>query len=140
MRNHIVILATLVSAAAAAACTEPPTGPDQPGFHVGYKGDVPLGFIENNAECHIGKKGSRWPVAEQYEVKVYDAQLVTTTSGVLVLVCSGDIPAGQPWPAQAEVEENVLCFLPNQVSTRNAREIFTPGGKIILSCQYNPQN
>jgi hypothetical protein len=134
---------TAASMAVVGACAEPRalTAPaDEPSFHVGYKGaDVPLGFVENNAECHIGKKGDRWPAGEQYEVKVYDAELVTTPSGVMVLVCSGDIPADQPRPTHAVVEANVLCFLPNQVSTRDASEIFTPGGRIILRCQYNPR-
>lgn len=145
MRSQQLItgaVVALIAMAAAGACSDAAVGPlepEGPNLHVGYKGpDVPLGFVENNAECHIGKKGNRWPSSEQYEVKVYDSKLVTTPSGVMILVCQGDIPEEIPVPESAELYEGVLCFMPNQISTRKAREVFTPGGRIILTCQYNP--
>ena len=61
-----------------------------------------------------------------------------TPSGGVTLVCSGEIPADQPVPSQAEVEQQVLCFLPGQRATRHAQEVFTPSGKIILTCHLNP--
>jgi hypothetical protein len=110
-----------------------------PDLHVGYKGpDVPLGFVSNDAECHIGKRGDRWPQAEWYDVKTYDAHLVVTPSGVVTLVCNGRIPADQPLPDHAEVEQGVLCFLPGQRDTRDAQEVFTPSGNIELTCHLNP--
>ena len=71
------------------------------------------------------------------DVKDFDAHLVTTPSGHITMVCSGDIPDGQPIPSSAEVEQAVLCFLPNQLETRDAQEVFTPSGKIVLTCHYN---
>lgn len=72
-------------------------------FHVGYRGsDVPLGFVTNDAECHVGKKGARWPEA-------------------------------------AEVQQGVLCFLPGQRETRDAQEVFTPSGQIVLTCHSRPE-
>jgi hypothetical protein len=131
---------------AVVACSESPVqpgarrlAPESVRFHVGYKGpDVPYGFVTNDAECHVGKRGLRWPQSEWYDVKDFDAQLVTTPSGHITMVCSGDIPDGQPIPSSAEVEQAVLCFLPNQLDTRDAQEVFTPSGKIILTCHYNP--
>ena len=109
--------------------------------HVGYKGpDEPYGFVTNNAECHIGKRGNRWPQSEWYDVKDFDAHLVLTPSGEINMSCSGQIPPGQPIPTSAEVEQGVLCFLPNQLSTRQAQEVFTPSGEIILTCHYNPNS
>ena len=138
-------LLALLVAALIAACgdgsnsTGPLTPPSTERLHVGYKGpDVPLGYVTNSAECHIGKKGNRWPVAEQYEVKTFDAHLTVTPGGVMTLVCRGEIPENQPRPEQAEVEEAVLCFLPDQRDTRRAQEVFTPGGQIILTCHLNP--
>lgn len=128
----------------AAACQRDsllPTAAKAPStsFHVGYKGpDEPLGFVTNDAECHVGKKGARWPVAEQYDVKTFDAHLGITPSGVVTLSCHGQVPEGQPLPTSAEVEKDVLCFLPGQRETRDAQEVFTPSGEIILSCQLNP--
>lgn len=117
------------------------TAPSSARLHVGYKGpDVPLGFVTNNAECHIGKKGNRWPLSEQYEVKTFDAHLTVAPNGEMTLVCHGDIPQNQPRPDQAEVEEAVLCFLPDQLDTRRAQEVFTPGGQIILTCHLNPNS
>ena len=135
-----LIIASLLTACSEGSNPAGPLGtPDVLRSHVGYKGaDVPLGFVDNNAECHIGKKGNRWPVAEQYEVKTYDAELIVTPSGVMTLICHGEIPANQPLPQQAEVEDAVLCFLPNQRQTRQAQEVFTPGGQIILTCHLNP--
>jgi hypothetical protein len=137
--------AVLFVVTVAAACSErtnpadPLTAPAVVRSHVGYKGtDVPLGFVDNNTECHIGKKGNRWPLAEQYEVRTFDAELIVAPSGVMTLICHGEIPANQPRPQQAEVEEAVLCFLPNQRDTRQAQEVFTPGGQIILTCHLNP--
>ena len=107
--------------------------------HVGYKGpDEPYGFVTNDAECHVGKRGNRWPQADWYDVKVFDAQLVLTPSGEINMTCKGQIPPEQPFPTSAEVEQGVLCFLPNQLSTRQAQEVFTPSGEIILTCHYNP--
>ena len=141
MRSTPIALtvATLLAVACAACSdTASPTGATPPGLHVGYKGpDEPLGFVTNDAECHVGKKGNRWPAAEQYDVKTYDAHLVVTESGNITLVCQGDIPANQPVPDHAEVEQAVLCFLPNQLETRQAQEVFTPSGKIVLECHLN---
>jgi hypothetical protein len=142
MLKHALGLATAtVLALGAGACHDgpDPLAPADPSFHVGYRGpEAPLGFVTNDAECHIGKRGARWPAAEQYEVKTFDAQLVVTPEGGMTLVCRGDIPADRPWPSQAEVHAAVLCFLPNGVTTRHAWEVFTPGGKIVLTCHYNP--
>lgn len=144
---------------AAAACAErpAPVSPAEavlagPGFHVGYKGDaVGLGMVVNDAECHIGKRGLRWPPAEQWEVKVFDAHLVVSASGVISLFCEGVMPPtkanGEPLipPSFAEVEKNVLCFLPSDPvtgaarETRHAMEVFTPSGRVILRCHYNPR-
>lgn len=136
-------LAATLAGIAALACTDatapvsPPAG--APALHVGYKGpDVPFGFVSNDAECHIGKRGDRWPQAEWYDVKTFDAQLVVTPSGVVTLVCNGRIPDGRPLPEQAEVEKDVLCFLPGQRDTRDAQEVFTPSGNIVLTCHLNP--
>lgn len=133
-----------VAAVLLLACSETPSSrsmaPDGAILkHVGYKGpDEPYGFVTNNAECHVGKKGNRWPQSEWYDVKVFDAQLVLTPSGEIEMTCKGEIPANQPVPTSAEVEQAVLCFLPNQLSTRQAQEVFTPSGEIILTCHYNP--
>lgn len=121
--------------------------PSEPVFHVGFPRNetAPLGFVSNNTECHIGKRGNRWHPDEQWEVIVRDAQLVVTPGGNMTLVCSGDMPAtlpnGTPLapPAQAEVAQGVLCFLPNRVVTRDAQELFTPSGRVILTCHYNPR-
>ena len=127
-----------------AACSESPVSPSlAPNGtllrHVGYKGpDEPYGFVTNNAECHVGKRGNRWPQSDWYDVKVFDAQLVLTPSGEINMTCEGQIPPDQPIPTSAEVEQGVLCFLPNQLSTRHAQEVFTPSGEIILTCHYNP--
>jgi hypothetical protein len=119
---------------------EPLVAPSTPRFHVGYKGpDVTLGYVTNAAECHVGKKGDRWPLAEQYDVKTFDAHLTVAPNGAMTLVCIGDIPSNQPTSSQAEVEPAVLCFLPNQLQTRQAQEVFTPSGKIILTCHLNPE-
>jgi hypothetical protein len=119
-----------------------PAGPD---LHVGYTGPgVPLGFVSNDTECHVGKRGNRWPSSEQWEVKVYDAQLVVAPSGVVTLVCKAQMPPTKPngdpllRPKHAEVEKNVLCFLPGGRETRHAQEVFTPAGEAILTCHYNP--
>jgi hypothetical protein len=125
---------------------ETPLAPLTPDFHVGFPRGVsaPLGFVSNDAECHIGKRGNRWPAAEQWEVIVHDAQLVVTPGGNITLICSGDMPPtlpnGTPLapPAQAEVEQDVLCFLPNGRQTRQAQELFTPSGRVVLTCHYNP--
>jgi len=134
----------LVIAAAVVACSESPVSrsfaPDSSILrHVGYKGpDEPYGFVTNDAQCHVGKRGDRWPVSEWYDVKDFNAHLVLTPSGEIEMTCQGDIPAGQPIPTSAEVEQAVLCFLPNRLATRHAQEEFTPSGKIILTCHYNP--
>jgi hypothetical protein len=130
--------------AAIAACSESPSARSfAPGSsalkHVGYKGpEEPYGFVTNEAECHVGKRGDRWPQSEWYDVKDFDAHLVLTPSGEITMTCKGEIPAGQPIPTSAEVEKAVLCFLPNQLATRHAQEEFTPSGNIILTCHYNP--
>lgn len=129
-----------------AGCGQSPVQPFAGAFtpnsisrHVGYKGpDVPFGFVTNDAQCHVGKRGARWPVSEQYDVFTFDAHLVTTPSGEITMVCNGDIPADQPLPTSAEVEQGVLCFLPNGLSTRHAQEVFTPSGNIELTCHLNP--
>jgi hypothetical protein len=139
MRYQLLVIAALAS-----ACTESPVArslaPSSPILrHVGYKGpDEPYGFVTNDAECHIGKRGDRWPVSEWYDVKDFNAHLVLTPSGEITMTCEGDIPPGQPIPTSAEVEQAVLCFLPNRLATRHAQEEFTPSGKIILTCHYNP--
>ena len=144
-RTSFALAAVLVGLAFGVACsdhssvTAPLPAPSSPRYHVGYKGpDVPFGYVTNDAECHIGKKGTRWPIAEQYEVKTFDARLTVTPNGGMTLVCTADIPDDQPRPTQAEVEQAVLCFLPGQRETRDAREVFTPGGKIILTCHLGP--
>ena len=144
---HAVAAAVLASVAAmAVACSDSPVQPARHSLapnssiarHVGYKGpDVPFGFVTNDAECHVGKRGARWPQSEWCDVKDFDAHLVTTPSGNITMVCEGDIPAGQPIPASAEVEQAVLCFLPNGIDTRDAQEVFTPSGNIILTCHYH---
>jgi len=139
----LTLAAVLLATLTAAACQDGPLPTaakvSSPRYHVGYKGlDVPLGFVTNDAECHVGKKGDRWPVAEQYDVKTFDAHLGVTPSGVVTLVCHGEIPAGQPLPERAEVEKGVLCFLPGQRETRDAQEVFTPSGEITLTCHLNP--
>jgi hypothetical protein len=139
----LTLAAVLLATLTAAACQDGPlptaARAGSPRYHVGYKGvDEPLGFLTNDAECHVGKKGDRWPLAEQYDVKTFDAHLGITPSGVVTLVCHGEIPAGQPLPARAEVEKAVLCFLPGQRETRDAQEVFTPSGEIVLTCHLNP--
>lgn len=141
--RHLILL---VAAAVLTACSESPVSrslaPDGTLLkHVGYKGpDEPYGFVTNNAECHVGKRGNRWPQSDWYDVKVFDAQLVLTPSGEINMTCKGQIPSEQPLPSSAEVEQGVLCFLPNQLSTRQAQEVFTPSGEIILTCHYNPNS
>jgi hypothetical protein len=143
MRYSIAFVATVFTIA---ACGTSPSGrslaPNTPiSKHVGYKGpDEPYGFVTNNAECHVGKRGNRWPQSEWYDVKDFDAHLVLTPSGEIEMTCSGQIPPNQPIPTSAEVEQGVLCFLPNQLSTRHAQEEFTPSGNIILACHYNPNS
>jgi hypothetical protein len=137
------LAALLLASLTAAACQDGPlptgAGAVTPRFHVGYKGpDEPLGFVTNDAECHVGKKGDRWAPAEQYDVKTFDAHLGITPSGVVTLVCNGEVPAGRPLPTHAEVEKAVLCFLPGQRETRDAQEVFTPSGQITLTCHLNP--
>ena len=139
-------LVLMITAGALTACSESPlprllAPSDAVLKHVGYKGpDEPYGFVTNNAECHVGKRGNRWPQSDWYDVKVFDAQLVLTPSGEINMTCKGQIPADQLLPASAEVEQRVLCFLPNQLSTRDAQEVFTPSGEIILTCHYNPNS
>ena len=139
----LTLAAVLLATLTAAACQDGPlptaARAGSPRYHVGYKGvDEPLGFLTNDAECHVGKKGDRWPLAEQDDVQTFDAHLGITPSGVVALVCHGEIPAGQPLPARAEVEKAVLCFLPGQRETRDAQEVFTPSGEIVLTCHLNP--
>ena len=138
--RHTPIAAAVLFALACSSCSDalaPSSGP--PRLHVGYTGsDTPLGFVTNDAECHVGKKGQRWPVSEQYDVKTFDAHLVVSESGRITLVCQGEIPPGQPVPDRAEVERDVLCFLPGQRQTRHAQEVFTPSGKILLTCHLDP--
>jgi hypothetical protein len=145
-RLSLALPPLLVLTVAIAACSDRSdligglVAPPAPRFHVGYKGpEVAFGYVTNAAECHVGKKGDRWPVAEQYDVKTFDAHLTVAPNGAMTLVCTGDIPSNQPNPAQAEVEPAVLCFLPNQLQTRQAQEVFTPSGKIILTCHLSPQ-
>ena len=147
MHRPTIIAAALATGVALGvlACSEGPTptasrpAATQAQLHVGYKGpDVPFGFVTNDAECHVGKRGDRWPASESYDVKTFDAHLVVTPSGGVTLVCSGEIPSDKPVPSQAEVEQQVLCFLPGQRETRHAQEVFTPSGKIILTCHLNP--
>ena len=107
MRSHY-LMAVVAAVALVAACGESPLArslapSSSPLRHVGYKGpDEPYGFVTNDAECHVGKRGARWDPSEWYDVKVYDAHLVLTPSGEIEMVCRGEIPKGQPIPASAE--------------------------------------
>ena len=114
-----------------AVAPEPRAAAAGPSLHVGVQPrDLPLGRVADDVECHVGQRG--FP-----DVKTRDSHVTESASGVVTLTCHGQLPPGTE-PTSAVIETGVLCFLPEGRSTRDAWEVFTPSGKINLTCRFRP--
>ncbi len=102
-----------------------------PSAHVGIEPrNAAEGHVANNFECHVGQRG--FP-----NVPTRESHVTESSNGNIILTCHGQLPAGSE-PAQAVVETGLLCFLPEGRTTRESKEVFTPSGRVNLTCWYKP--
>jgi hypothetical protein len=102
-----------------------------PSAHVGIEPrNAEVGHVANDFECHIGQRG--FPT-----VVTHESHVTESSSGNITMTCHGQLPVGSE-PQQAVVETGLLCFLPEGRTTRESKEVFTPSGRINLTCWYRP--